>query len=188
MKIQTLRTLSIILAAIVVVVSCKKDDDKKTSAFVGNYSISEAKLTSDLVIPTNEAGDYTLASGTDITAAIQQALLNAVTCGSASDSWVELRADNSMYLSCMGANAVNAGTWLELSATSLQLNMNATAIPPVGFSLTVSDVVIDASNLSGSTIIPMSTALISALIAPMTLTEDAPPVFVMNISIKFQKK
>jgi len=188
MKTLKYKYLVIIISSFILISGCSKKDDKEVSKFVGNYVISESKLAADLVIPTVEFGDYTLNSGTDITEAIQMALLNAITCASASDAYVELREDNSMFLSCKGADPINAGTWAELTPTSIQLNMNATALPPVGFSITVTDVVLDANGLTGKTIIPIPAALVGGMIAPVNLSPDAPAIFVTTISLKFMKK
>jgi hypothetical protein len=187
MKIVKLYRLTILLAAFVALFGCK-DDEEEVSQFVGDYSISEAKLASDLVIPTVEMGNYTFPANTDITAAIQSALLKSITCTPASDTYIELREDNSIYFSCKGASAINAGTWEEVSASSITLNLNATAIPPIGFSLLITDAVVDATGISGKTSVPFQSTVIAGLISPLTLSPTAPPVFIVNISIKFTKK
>ena len=188
MKIFKLYRLTILLAAFVALFGCKDDNGGEVSQFVGDYSISEAKLASDLVIPTVEMGDYTIPANTNITAAIQSALLKSITCTPASDTYIELREDNTIYFSCKGANAINAGTWEEVSSSSITLNLNATALPPIGFSLLITDAVIDASGISGKTSVPFQSTVIAGLIAPLTLSPSAPAIFVINILLKFSKK
>jgi hypothetical protein len=185
MKTLNFKWQSIILASLVLIAGCNKEDAKDVSDFVGNYVISKAELEEELTVPTEEAGNVSVPVGTDITQAIQTALLSAVNCSSPDKSYVELREDNSLYLS-----SLNAGTWEELSATSLKLNMNSTAIPPAGFVLTVTDIVKDASGLSGITSVPLSKEMVSDIITPLqlTLSASAPNVFIVEISIEFMEK
>jgi hypothetical protein len=97
-----------------------------------------------------------------------------------------------LYLSCEGLTPLNAGTWEEVSATTLKLNMNSAAIPssPTGFVLTVTDIVENASGLTGITSVPLPKAMIAGMIAPLqlTLSPSAPVVFIVKISIEFMKK
>src|SRR4030043_2398213 len=187
MKTMNFNLLVILLALSVSVTSCKNDDDEDISQFVGDYVIIKAELTEALVVPTNEIESFSVPVGTPITPAIQSALLGAVNCSSADKSYVELREDFSMYLSCEGLNPLNAGTWEEVSPTSLKLNLNSTAIPPNGFVLTVTDIVEDASGLTGITSVPLPKAMISGIIASfqLTLSPTAPEVFIVKISIEF---
>ena len=69
-----------------------------------------------------------------------------------------------MYMSCEFQNELNAGTWEEIDATTLKLNMNSTAIPssPTGFVLTVTDIVKNATGLRGKTGVPIPKELIAA--------------------------
>ena len=189
MKILNSDLIAIIIVLLVSVTGCKKDK-KDVSPFVGNYVIYDAKLTEALTVPTNEFGNFPIAVGTVITQAIQTALLSAVTCSSAGKSYVECREDFSLYLSCEGANPLNAGTWEEVSATSLKLNLNNTAIPssPTGIVLTVTDIVIDAAGLTGKTIVPLPKTMISGMIAPLTLDPAAQEIFLAKFSIEFKKK
>lgn len=188
MKTAKLNKAAILLFTLLVLTFCSKDDEPEVSKFVGNYSISEAKLASDLIIPTVQMGNYTVPANYDITAVIQAALLNSVTCTPASDSYIEVRKDKSIYLSCKGENPILAGTWEELSESSLILNLNATAIPPSGFQLTIVEAVTDATGISGKTTVPFQKTTIAAMIAPLTLTADAPVIFLVNISITLLKR
>jgi len=188
MKIFTLTRLGIIFTAALIFNGCSDTNEPEVSPFVGNFSITEAKLAADLVLPTAQIGNYTVAANTNITALIQSALLVSISCTPSSDTYIELREDNSIYYSCKGTNAINAGTWEEVSATSLKLNLNATALPPAGFSLTITDAVVDATSISGKSIVPFQSATIAGMIAPLTLAPSAPALFLPVISIKLTKK
>ncbi len=189
MKNSNFKRLAVIFVLVALIPGCK-DDSNNVSEFVGNYVINHAELTDILTVPTVENGDVPLAAGTDITQLIQTALLSAVNCSSVDKSYVELREDFSLYLSCEGSNPLNAGTWDEVSATSLKLNMNNAAIPssPTGFVLTVTDIVNDQAGLTGKTSVPLPKTMISLLIAPLTLTQTAPIIFIAKFSVEFSRK
>lgn len=158
--------------------------------FVGNYVINNAALSAALSITTNELGTIPIPAGTDITQQIQASLLSQVNCSSADKSWVELRKDYSMYMSCEGTNELNAGTWQEMSATELKLNMNSAAIPssPTGFVLNVTEIVQTGDKMTGKTTVPLPKEMIAAMIAPLTLTPTSPPVYMVTFSLEFLKK
>ena len=190
MKTLNFRWVVIIFIFCVLVTGCKKDNEE-VSKFIGDFVISKAELAEALTVPTvEEPGSVTFPIATNITQAIQTALLSAVNCTSPDKSYVELRDDNSMYLSCEGSNPLNAGTWEEISPTSLKLNMNSTAIPPIGYVLAVTNIVESASGLTGVTSIPLPKAMIANLITPMqkTLSPSAPDFFIIKISIEFTEK
>ena len=189
MKTMNLKWLAIILALVLSVTDCKKDKEE-VSKFVGNYVISNAELDEAFTVPTNEAGNISIPAGTILTQAIQTALLSAVSCSSPDKSYVEIREDKSLYLSCELSSPLNAGTWEEMSATSLKLNMNSTAVPPIGFVLTVTDIVESANGLTGMTSVPLTKTMIAQLIAPMqlTLTASALDMYIAKISLEFLEK
>ena len=190
MKILKFKFLFLLITSVVLFAGCSDDPEEEVSPYVGNYVISNASLATALSISTNEMGTIPVAVGTDITLAIQTALLSAVSCSSASKSYVELRKDNSMYISCELQNALNAGTWEELNATTLKLNMNSAAIPssPTGFVLTVTDVALTSAGISGKTSVPLPKAMVAAMVAPLTLTASSPEIYLANFSITFLKK
>jgi len=190
MKSMNFMWSAIIITSFLFIAGCNKDNDKDVSDFVGNYVISKAELSAVLVVPTVESGSFSIPVGTNITQVIQTALLSAVSCSSASKSYVELRENFSMYFSCEGANPLNTGTWEEVSASSLKLNMNSTAIPPVGFVLTVTDIEKDATGLTGIATVPLPKEMIAVFLSSMQLTLDpsAVAVYMATISIEFTKK
>jgi len=188
MKTVNFKWLAPIFALVVLIPGCK-DDEKEVSKFIGDFVISNAELAEALIVPTVETpGNITVPVGTNITQVIQTALLSAVNCSSPDKSFVELREDNSLYLSCEGLTPLNAGTWEEVSETSLKLNLNSTAIPPIGFVLTVTDIVEDATGLTGITIVPLPKEMIAGMIAPLNLSPSAQAVFMLKISIEFMEK
>jgi hypothetical protein len=137
-------------------------------------------------------GPIPIPPGQDITALIQQSLLSQVDCDDVNKSWVELRGDTKMYMSCEGANELNAGTWQEVSPTALKLNMNTAAIPtsPAGIVLDVTDIVIAGANMQGNTSVPLPKEMIATMLAQMglTLTENNPDNFMLAFSITFVKQ
>lgn len=183
--------LMILLAAVMISVGCSKDDEETASPFIGNYVISKAAVAVDFDIVTTTPGvSVPIAADTDITAAVQQSLLSAVTCSSANDSYIELREDQSMYMSCKGENALNAGTWEEVSPTELKLNMNNAAIPtsPSGFVLTVSNIVFSGNKMVGVTTVPMPKEMFMPALEGTGLTiADTPPIYMVTFSIEQTK-
>ena len=171
----------------VLITNCKDEEQKGISEYAGNYAITNAELAEALTVPTNEQGNFAIPVGTDITELIKEALLSAVSCSDPDTSWVELREDYSMYLSCEGANPLNAGTWEEVSATSIKLNLNNAAVPsaPSGVALTVTNLVVDGNTLTGATNVPLPKAMISSMISPLTLTTSAPIIFNVKFTIEF---
>jgi hypothetical protein len=183
----------IAVISLLFIASCG-DDTEKVSAFVGNYVITEATVAEALSVPVTGLGNIPVSVGTPITGAIQTALLSAVSCSSASKSYVEIREDFSLYMSCEGANPLNAGTWSEVSATELILNFNSSAIPssPTGIALQVTEVAKSGGVLSGKTSVPLPKAIIESLIKAvnpaLTLDASASAIYMVKFSVKFTQK
>jgi hypothetical protein len=190
MKILNFKYLIILFASLARFTGCDDDDEPEVSPFVGNYVISKATVAEAISIPTNEMGAFSVPVGTDITTSIQAALLSSVTCSSADKSWVELRENKSMFMSCEGTNELNAGTWEEVSASELKLNMNNAAIPtsPTGFVLNVTNIVLSNNKMTGKTTVPLPKEMIAGMIAPLTLTDAAAPIYMVTFSLEFAKK
>ncbi len=193
MKTMNFKFLTILLISIGFIAGCSEDEEK-VSSFVGDYVITEALVAESFVVPVEGLGDFPVPMGTPITAAIQTALLSAVSCSSADKTYVEIREDFSLYMSCEGANPLNAGTWAEVSSTELLLNLNSTAVPsaPTGIALTVTDVEKSGGILMGITSVPLPKAMIESLIKAynpdLTLAASAPDIFVVKFSLKFTEK
>ena len=190
MRFLRFKILVVLIASLALVTGCNDDPEEEVSPFIGNFTIKKAMLAEKLSIPTNEMGTIDVPIGTDITTAIQNSLLSQVACSSADKSWVELREDMSMYMSCEGANALNAGTWEEVSSTELKLNMNSAAIPtsPTGFVLNVTNITQSATGMTGKTTVPLPKTMVAVLVAPLTLAASAPDIFMVTFSLEFVKK
>ena len=193
MKTLNFKLLTILLISLGFIPSCSEDEEK-VSSFVGDYVITEALVAESFNVPVAGLGDFPVPVGTPVTTAIQTALLSAVSCSSADKTYVEMREDFSLYMSCEGANPLNAGTWTEVSSTELLLNLNSTAVPsaPTGIALTVTDVEKSGGILTGITSVPLPKAMIESLIKAynpdLSLDASAPAIFVVKFSLKFTQK
>lgn len=188
-KVIKINVLAILFASFAVFTGCKDESEEEVSPFVGNYTISNAALAEEISLTTN-AGVVAVPVGTNITVQIQDALLSSVDCASAGYAYVELRKDFSIHMSCAGENEFNAGTWEEVDAATLILNMNNTAIPssPSGFVLTVNDIVKSATGISGETSVPLPKEMIEAMLQGLTLDPSTPAVINAVFTIDFLKK
>jgi hypothetical protein len=170
MKNSKFKMLFVLIVSLALFAGCNNDDEnEEVSPYVGSYAITKATLTKALTLTTN-FGPYTINTGTDITQVIQQALLSAITC-TPDKSLIELKDDYSMLMRCEGTtNQINAGTWEEVSATVLKLNMNSAAIPssPTGFVLTVNNVSLNNKVLSGSTNVPIPKEMAAVIVTSLS--------------------
>jgi hypothetical protein len=189
MKIIKITTLAILFAFLAVFTGCKDKNKDVVSPYVGNYTITKATLAEEISLSTN-VGAISVPVGQDITVQIQTALLSSLNCASAGYAYVELRKNFSIYMSCAGQNEFNAGTWEEVDATTLTLNMNSTAIPssPSGFVLTVSDIVKTSTGMSGKTSVPLPKEMVAAMLQGITLDPSTPAVINAVFTIDFEKK
>ena len=176
--------------------SCKDDPEEEVSPYIGDYVITKATLSVDLVLQTNEIGEMTVMAGTDITSMITTALLGAIDCEPA-NSLIELREDFSLYLSCTSSmDELDAGTWEEQSATAIVLSMNSTAIPssPTGIVLTVTNVALIGNALTGTTTVPISEQMLVGVVALMSQgnatldLEATPPAVPITFTIELTKQ
>jgi hypothetical protein len=182
MKTSKLVLLTLLAVAMVFLSSCKEDDDPDVSPYVGDYVITKATISEALTLTTNEIGPIQVPIGTDITVMIQTALLGALQCES-QNSLIQLNEDFSVYLYCTSSmNELDAGTWEEQSETVLVISLNSTAIPssPTGMVLTVTEVSLVGSALTGTTVVPIPEAMLAEIVAALsqgmaTLDTDATP-------------
>jgi len=185
MKTSKIFYLTLSFVSLIILSGCSDDPEEVVSQLIGDYVITKAVLTEPLTIVTNEIGPFSIPVDTDITQMIQQALLGAIEC-TPEKTLIELREDNSMFLSCKDSDTeLDAGTWEEVSETVIKLNLNSTAVPssPTGVVLTVNDVVIDGNVLSGETTVPLPREMLAAVVATMssgqaTLNLEETPVAV----------
>ncbi len=192
MKILRVNTLAILFATFAVLTSCKDKSDDEGSTFVGNYTISSAEIADPISLDVNESPQpIVIPVGTPITVQIQAALLSSVECQSAGNAYVELRKDNSIFMSCAGENEFNAGLWEEKNDSTLVLNMNNQAIPssPDGFELTVEGIEKTSAGMSGKTSVPLPKVMIAAMLPPgLTLAASTPDIIPVIFTIAFDKK
>jgi hypothetical protein len=193
MKILKFKSLFVLIVSLSLFTGCGDDNTEEVSPYVGNYVISKAALVDPLSIPiAGLPNPISLAAGFDITSGIQTAILGTAGCASADKSWIELKKDFTMFMSCEGTNPKNAGTWQEVSATVLKLNMNASALPPQGFALDVTNMEVTSTGIKGKAIIPIPKTMIAAMIAQINpliqLDPSASSVFMVSMSIEFTKK
>jgi hypothetical protein len=192
MKYLKFMFLFVMVSSVVLFSSCGDDnEEEEVSTFVGNFVISKATVSAPTNLSTVQGIPVPIIVGMDITTTIQQALLSSVQCASADKSWVELRKDKSIYMSCEGKNAFNAGTWDEISVTEIKLNMNSAAIPssPTGTSLTVTKIIKTSSGWKGTTSVPMPKEMFAEALAASGLTiAPTPPVYTVTFDLEFSKK
>jgi hypothetical protein len=196
MKTSKFILLTFLSVSLVFLSSCKDDPEEEVSPYMGDYIITKATLSEDLILQTNEIGPITVMAGTDITVMITTALLGAIDCEPA-NSLIELREDFSLYLSCStSSEELDAGTWEEQSETIIVLSMNSTAIPnsPTGIVLTVTGVTLVSNVLSGETTVPISKEMLAGVVALMsqglaTLDMEAtPPALPIIFTIELAKQ
>ncbi len=170
MKTSKIFYLTLSFVSLIILSGCSDDPEEVVSQLIGDYVITKAVLTEPLTIVTNEIGPFEIPVDTDITQMIQQALLGAIEC-TPEKSLIELREDNSIFLSCKDSDEeLDAGTWEEVSESVIKLNLNSTAVPisPTGIVLTVNDVVIDGNVLSGITTVPLPREMLAAVVFAMS--------------------
>lgn len=187
-----MKYVMMLLASLLIGAACSDDDEVKVSPYMGSYTLSKAMVAESFHIMTTADAPYNqipVPANTDITAAVKTALLSAAGCGVV-DTYIELRDNQSMYLSCESENDLNAGTWEEVSATEIKLNMNNAAIPssPSGFVLTVKNVAINGDKLQGTTSVPMPKEMFAALLPQGITIADTPAVYLVTFTIELTKK
>jgi len=188
--------LAFLSLSLVFLPGCDDDPEEELSPYIGDYIITNATLSANLVLQTLPIGPTTVPAGTDITTMIQTALLGAVDCVPES-SLIELREDFSLYISCATSmEEIDGGTWEEQSSTVIILNLNNTAVPssPTGIVLTVSNVSLVDNLLTGTTTVPISKEMLAGIVLLMSqgaLTLDmeaTPPALPITFTIDLEKQ
>lgn len=196
MKTSKFILLTFFTLSLVILSACDEEPEVEVSPFIGDYIITKATLSENLVLQTVEIGPMTMVADLDITEMIQTALLGAIDC-EPENSLIELREDFSLYLSCTSSmDDLDAGTWEEQSETVVVLNMNSTAIPAstTGIVLTVSDVTLVDDLLTGETTVPISEEMLAGIVGGMSggqlhLDEEAtPPAVPITFTIELTKQ
>ena len=204
MKRFDLRFLFVLLFSATLFSSCSDDSTKpeEKSQYIGNYTIKSAKITEspDLEIYLlNEEGQITDTMnipfvGQDFTEMIQQALLGVVKNCSADASLIELREDNSMYLSCATSDfELYAGLWSEKdNGTTLVLSFNSDAIPssPTGYTLEAYNVKLEGDIMYSTAGIPIPKEMIALAMEAdgrALLSENNPDIINFVMELEFNK-
>ena len=91
-------------------ISCSDDDDAVSKEpLLGVYTISKSVLTSDAV---SQNGAASVASGTNVTAAIVTAFLSEIDCSSSADKAIEVSENNKIYFICrLEGKQQEQGSW-----------------------------------------------------------------------------
>jgi hypothetical protein len=98
---------------------------------------------------------------------------------------------------CDGSGSeINAGTWSEASDTEVKLNLNSTAVPssPAGIALTIKNIVITNSKLTGETNVPLPKSMLAGIVSVSsgglaTLDEaNTPDALSIDFSIEMTKR
>ncbi len=172
-------SLSFLALSVLLLSACKKDNGTQVDPLVGKYIISSTKLTSPIIF----SGDTVLPAGTDMTAAINAALLSSASCSTASDTRLELKENGQIWYDCQGENtSIQNGTWeINTARTELTLTLN---IPEQGgltatVPLKITNVKESALNVSGSTTLPLPPEFFLAF--GVDLTTSGVPVFQTSI-------
>jgi len=201
MKTTRLIFLAFLSVSLVFLSGCKDDPEEELSPYIGDYIITSATLSEDLVlktltVPDQVPFDMTVDAGTDITQMIVGALLGAIECDAA-NSLIQLREDFSLYLNCSSsAEELDAGTWEEQSETVIVLSMNSTAIPssPIGIFLTITDVSLVSNVLTGTTTVPITSETLAGMVTLLSLgtltldMEATDPVVFITFTIELAKQ
>lgn len=197
MKTSRLILLTMLSVSMVFLSSCKDDEEPEVDPFVGEYVITKASISEPLELITNELGPdnpLTVPAGTDITAMIQAALLGEIEC-EPENTLIELREDYSIHFSCTTSmEGFSAGTWEEESETVLILYLNSTAVPPLGITLTVTDVELDGNKLKGTSQVPIPESMLAEIVALMSAgqytldTELTPDYLPLTFTIELTKQ
>ena len=107
MKLKFINYLFVLL---LLFISCSDDDVVVTKEpLLGVYTISKSILTSDAV---SQNGAASIASGTNITAAIVTAFLSEIDCSSSADKAIEVSENNKIYFICrLEGKQQEQGSW-----------------------------------------------------------------------------
>ncbi len=168
--------------SLIILSSCKKDKTGSVDPLVGKYIISSAVLSQDLI---NE-GDTILPAGTDLTVAINAALLSSASCSNAADTRLELKSNGQIWYDCEGENSsIQNGTW-EINSDRTQMNLYLNI--PYGTTEQTVDLLIknlneSSTGVSGTTTIPLPPEFFAAVGLDLSQSGVAAFQTVMNITI-----
>ncbi|HLF33371.1 MAG TPA: hypothetical protein VI583_03980 [Cyclobacteriaceae bacterium] len=182
-KILFLGLAVTIISAMLVIQSCNNEDGP-TDPLVGKYIISAAVLMDPLVFQ----GDTVLAANTDMTAAINAALLTSAGCDNLANTRLELKNNGQIWYVCSGEDTgFSNGTWeINGDRTELSLALN---IPQGSTTVTallkITDLDEGTLKVSGTTTIPLPPEFFLAF--GVDLTASGVPIFQTKIHIEITR-
>lgn len=157
-----MKKLLFFLMALLVIAACKKDDDEDDNTpaqptfeekLVGQYAFTSGTFTQDVTMyNVMAAGDtVTFPQGSDATLVVSGALMDDSPCDDITNTLLDMRDDYSLFYICTGENNESQmGTWdADETNNTIALNVNSELGP---IAVTISDVVFDEPNLTGTII------------------------------------
>ncbi len=190
--------LGTFLFSLLFIFSCDSgsDDDPEPELYPipGIYIFQKAILQSSLTV-----GPFTIPAGTDITDNMAGGLLAEANCDDPENGAIDLKADKSMFFTCLTeSNETQAGLWsINADTTELSLSMSAPPLPNA-LQLKVEDLEInEATDVIGGDIIsfPLTPDLIEGFLQGLSLTQEVidgilaslPAVTPVDVYIEFKK-
>ena len=186
-RIAALMLFGLILGTVFTFTSCSDDDepgDTGPETLAGVYKLTKGVLTDDI---KDVDGNVVVPSGTDITAIMAAGIFGASPCDNQANSAVDMREGGKLFFVCTGTESevpgVDAGSWEEnITLTSLTLVLNSTVVPPIGFTLPITDVSKSGAVVSGSIdSVPLTKELLDAAFPG----NEFPDIVIVAVDIEF---
>lgn len=194
--------MATVLAGLVFVTSCNDDDEPTVDPLVGDYKVSAATYlglfnpadgsTAEVAMNIFPLGDIPVNSPIkDLVAGVLNGVPECVAgdgvTPDASQIQIEFRADGSLWFTCNGVGDEQSGSWTKVNDTTVTLDISPTDNIPTGLSLTLSNVVIAGSNLTGRIDgFPMLKDLTLPLGAPLP-DEGGPNIQLLSLTVVLAK-
>lgn len=167
-RITAYMLFGLTMAGLVTFTSCSDDDEENppVETLAGVYKMTEAITTTDIV---DMEDSVIIPSGSNVTAIMSGGIFGASPCDNPANSAIDMATDGKLFFVCVGSesdkNGVDAGSWSENSdLTTLTLTLNSTVVPPQGFALTVTNVSLTGSVISGTIAgVPMPNTLLGQI-------------------------
>jgi hypothetical protein len=161
--------------------ACDNKEEETVDPLVGKYIISDASLASDLIYQDN----VVLPGGTDLTSAVNVALLGDAGCTNAANTRLELKNNGQIWYVCeTEGNEMQNGTWQinELrTELTLALNIQGNVVP-----LNITGLQ-ESSNKASGTVNGLPLPPEFFLAVGVDLTGSGVPVFQVNLFIEISK-
>jgi hypothetical protein len=186
-RLSAFMLFGIALAAVFTFTSCSDDEEpEEDPTLAGVYQMQEAILTSDIV---DVEDSVVIPSGSNVTAIMGGGIFGASPCDDPTNTAVDMRDDGKLFFVCVGSESgkqgVDAGSWEEnVTLTTLTLDLNATVVPPIGYSLSITSVSKTGTAIDGTIgSVPMPNTLLNQVVG----LEDVefPAVTIASATVKF---